>query len=82
MAWISGFGTLAPGASQDWRFSWSGNGDVGPQLIQAQPLAASGELSTVVVAEALDANGHLTYYATVRNDGPSVAQFQWRGGGF
>jgi hypothetical protein len=82
MAWISGSGTLAPGASQDWWFSWGGNGDVGPQLIQAQPLATSGELSTVVVAEGLDGNGHLTYYATVRNDGPTAAQFQWRGGGF
>lgn len=82
MAWTSGSGTIAPGASQDWWFSWGGNGDVGPQLIQAEPLAASGELTTTAIAESLDANGHITYHATVRNDGANTVAFQWRGGGF
>ncbi len=82
MSWTSGSGTLTPGASQDWWFSWGGNGDVGPQLIQAEPVSPSGELSTVVAAESLDARGHLTYHATVRNDGSSTVHFQWRGGGF
>jgi hypothetical protein len=82
MAWTSGSGTLAPGASQTWWFSWGGNGDVGPQLIQAEPLSTSGELATVQIAEGLDAGGHLTYYATVRNNGSTTANFQWRGGGF
>jgi hypothetical protein len=35
----------------------------GPQLIQAQPLGVSGELVTVQIAEGLDANGHLSYFA-------------------
>jgi hypothetical protein len=82
MAWTSGSGTIAPGTSQNWWFSWGGNGDVGPQLIQAQPLGQSGELATIQIAESLDANGHLTYFATVRNDGPNAVGFQWRGGGF
>jgi hypothetical protein len=80
--WTVGGGTIAPGASLGWWFSWGGTGDVGPQLIQAQPLSASGELVTVQIAEGLDANGHLTYFASVRNDGSAPAQFQWRGGGF
>jgi hypothetical protein len=79
--WTAGFGTIAPGESQDWWFSWGGVGDVGPQLIQAEPLNASGELITTQVAEGLDSNGHLTYYATVRNNGSTAVNFQWRGGG-
>jgi hypothetical protein len=79
--WTAGFGTLAPGASQEWWFSWGGVGDVGPQLIQAEPVSASGELATVEIAESQDSGGHLTYYATVRNDGPNPVRFQWRGGG-
>jgi len=51
MAWTSGNGTIAAGQSQDWWFSWGGNGDVGPQLIQAEPLGVSGELSTTAIAE-------------------------------
>jgi hypothetical protein len=82
MAWTSGRGTIGPGQSQDWWFSWGGNGDVGPQLIQAQPLGASGELATTQIAESLDSNGHLTYHATVVNNGTTTVSFQWRGGGF
>ena len=82
MAWTAGFGTIAPGQSQEWWFSWGGNGDVGPQLIQAVPLGASAELSTTEISESRDAGGHLTYFAVVRNDGPNAVNFQWRGGGF
>jgi hypothetical protein len=82
MAWIAGFGTISPGASQEWWFSWGGNGDVGPQLIQAEPLQASAELATTQTAESLDGNGHLTYFATVHNNGPQTVNFRWRGGGF
>jgi hypothetical protein len=82
MAWTVNGGTIAPGASQDWWFSWGGNGDVGPQLIQAEPLGLSGEMTTVSLAESLDANGHLTYHARVRNDGGQAVTFRWRGGGF
>jgi hypothetical protein len=81
MAWTSGSGTIAPGTSQDWWFAWGGNGDVGPQLIQAKPLGASGELVTTQTAESLN-NGVLTYHAVVRNDGPNPVSFTWRGGGF
>jgi hypothetical protein len=79
--WLAGFGSIAPGTSQDWWFSWGGNGDVGPQLIQAQPVEPSGQLVTVWTAESADAGGHLTYHATVRNDGAQAVHFQWRGGG-
>jgi hypothetical protein len=82
MAWTSGSGTIAAGASQNWWFSWGGNGDAGPQLIQAEPTSPSGELATTSMAEGLDGNGHLTYYATVQNQGSTAATFQWRGGGF
>jgi hypothetical protein len=81
MAWTGGSGTIAAGASQQWTFSWGGNGDQGPQLIQVEPTNASGVLATTEVAEGLS-NGHLTYYATVQNQGSAAAQFQWRGGGF
>jgi hypothetical protein len=79
--WVSGFASIAPGDAQDWQFSWGGTGDMGPQLIQGQPVEPSGELVTVSAAESLDTNGHTTYNATVRNDGPQPVRFQWRGGG-
>jgi hypothetical protein len=79
--WTAGFGTIASGTSQEWWFSWGGTGDVGPQLIQAEPLNASAELATTKIVEGLDGNGHLTYYATVQNNGPNTVHFQWRGGG-
>jgi hypothetical protein len=82
MSWTAGSGTIAPGASHDWWFSWRGDGDVGPQLIQAEPMKASGELATTQIAESRDSNGHLTYYATVRNQGSQPVAFRWRGGGF
>jgi hypothetical protein len=78
---VSGFGSIAAGASQDWWFSWGGTGDQGPQLIQAEPLNASGELVTTQIAESLDSSGHLTYHATVQNTGSNTVYFQWRGGG-
>jgi hypothetical protein len=81
MAWTLGSGTIPPGISQDWWFSWGG-ADVGPQLIQAQPLNASGELATAQIAESRDATGLLTYHATVQNQGSTPARFEWRGGGF
>ena len=77
----SGFGTIAPGETQEWYFDWGGNGDVGPQLIQAEPTSASGELATTQIAESLDSSGHLTYHATVQNQGSTTLQFRWRGGG-
>ena len=79
--WTSGFGTIAPGTSQDWWFDWGGTGDVGPQLIQAEPLATSGELVTTQIAESRDGSGHVTYHAVVRNNGSNSVAFQWRGGG-
>jgi hypothetical protein len=82
MAWTAGSGTLTPGSSQDWWFSWGGNGDVGPQLIQAEPLGASGELATTQIAESLGTDGHLTYHAIVKNNGANTVSFRWRGGGF
>ncbi len=82
MAWTAGSGTIGPGESQDWWFSWGGNGDVGPQLVQAEPLAASGELATTQIAESLDTIGNLTYHAIVVNNGANAVTFQWRGGGF
>ena len=82
MAWTSGFGTIAPGTSQEWWFAFGGNGDVGPQLIQAVPLDASGELATTQISEGLDGNGFLAYYAIVKNNGSNTVSFNWRGGGF
>jgi hypothetical protein len=79
--WIFGSGSIAPGESQDWWFTWGGNGDVGPQLIQAEPLNASGELATTQMAESLDGNGNLAYHATIQNNGANTVNFQWRGGG-
>ena len=79
--WTSGLGTIGAGESQDWWFAWGGNGDLGPQLIQAEPLTTSGELATVGIAESADGSGNLAYHATVSNNGPDPVQFQWRGGG-
>ena len=78
--WVTGAGTIAPGKSQDWWFSF-GDGDAGPELIQAEPVAASGELATTQIAESRDGNGVLTYHAAVHNQGANAVAFQWRGGG-
>ncbi|MFI2239945.1 hypothetical protein [Streptomyces chrestomyceticus] len=80
MAWTAGGGTIAPGATQEWTFDWGGNGDVGPQLIQARPLNPNGLLFTTEIGEVLDGNNHLSYRARVRNAGPLTVAFQWRGG--
>ncbi len=82
MAWTAGSGTIAPGQTQDWWFVFAGDGDQGPLLIQAEPLASSGELATTQIAESRDANGVLTYHTIVQNQGSSTVAFQWRGGGF
>ena len=79
--WTSGLATIAPGESQEWWFAWGGNGDVGPQLIQAEPLNGSAKLSTTQISERQDPGGNLVYFATVHNDGPNTVGFQWRGGG-
>jgi len=79
--WTSGFGTIGPGETQEWWFAFGGNGDAGPQLIQAVPLDASGELATTQIAEGRGSNGFLMYYATVKNNGSNTVSFNWRGGG-
>jgi len=81
MVWRAGLGTISPGISQDWSFSWGG-ADMGPQLIQAEPINSSGMLVTTQIGESRDAVGQLTYWARVHNQGASPVQFQWRGGGF
>jgi hypothetical protein len=81
MSWTIGSGTIAAGTSATWWFSWGGNGDMGPQLIQAEPTGTSGELATTQLAEGLG-NGHITYFATMQNQGSTACSFQWRGGGF
>jgi len=81
MAWTSGNGTISPGSTQEWWFVWGGNGDVGPQLIQADPIGV-GKLATTQISETLDGNGHMVYHAVVQNLGSTTVQFQWRGGGF
>ncbi len=80
MAWTAGGGTIAPGATQEWTFDWGGNGDVGPQLIQAHPLNPNGLLYTFEIGEVL-VGTHLSYRARVRNAGPLTVSFNWRGGG-
>ena len=87
MSWIVGSGTISPGASQEWSFTWAGDGDVGPQLIQAEPMhgsgeLATGELATTQIGESRDITGSLIYHATVENQGSTTTAFQWRGGGF
>ena len=79
--WTVGSGTISPGASQEWSFTWGGDGDVGPQLIQAEPMNASGELATTQIGESRDITGSLIYHATVENQGSTTTAFQWRGGG-
>jgi hypothetical protein len=79
--WTVGPGTVAAGASQQWWFSWGGNGDVGPQLIQAEPLSDPSGVATTQIAESRNSSGNLTYYATLDNQQSAAAEFYWRGGG-
>jgi hypothetical protein len=83
MSWTSGSGSVSPGVSWEWNFSWGGNGDQGPQLIQAHPLSPfnSGDLATIQIAEDINSSGNLFYTATLKNEGKSTIFFNWRGGG-
>ena len=79
--WTAGMATIGPGQEQEWWFAWGGNGDVGPQLIQAEPLNGGSELMTTKIGEIMDGNGYTSYRAIVHNTGPNTVHFQWRGGG-
>ncbi|MET9291354.1 hypothetical protein [Streptomyces sp. NPDC003077] len=81
MAWTIPGGTIAPGVTQEFTFTFSGGADVGPQFIQARPTSNNALLYTNTFGEATGAAGQLSYRATLRNGGATVASYIWRGGG-
>ena len=81
MSWTSGFGTIAPGTSQRWWFSFSG-ADKGPQFCEANPLNPGGSLKVNDETKVKNNDGSTTYWVTIWNIGSVTTNFNLQGGGF
>jgi hypothetical protein len=80
MPWTSGFGTIIPGESQRWWYSFGGQ-DQGPQLATGHPLNPGGTLQVNDQTKARNSDGSITYWVTVRNIGGFTTNFNLQGGG-
>jgi hypothetical protein len=79
MAWTGFFGTLAPGASTTWWYSWGG--DRGAQLALANPLNPGGRLLSYDLSKKMENGGSITYFVSVRNTGSVTTNYNLQGGG-
>ncbi|MGJ8664129.1 MAG: hypothetical protein ACSHWU_10770 [Marinicella sp.] len=75
-----GFGTLAPGATQRWWYSFGGS-DKGAQYCMAHPLNPGGDLRVTNQTKKRNNNGTITYWVTIRNLGSVTTNFSLSGGG-
>ncbi len=80
MAFTTGFGTITPGTSQRWFYSFGG-ADRGAQYVMANPLNPGGLLLTDDQSKARNNDGTVTYFVTVRNIGGLTTNFNLQGGG-
>ena len=80
MAWTGLFGTIAPGQSQRWWYSFGGE-DRGAQLALPHPLNPGATLQANDQTKARNTDGTIAYFVTVRNIGSSTTNFNWQGGG-
>jgi hypothetical protein len=80
MAWTGLFGTLAPGQSTRWNYSFAGE-DRGAQLALPHPLNPGGTLQANDQTKGRNSDGTITYYVTVRNIGSFTTNYNLQGGG-
>lgn len=78
MAWTAGQGTLAPGATTRWFFSWGGDQHV--QVPRANPLNPNAELISFDFSKLLE-NNAMKYGVSIRNVGGFATNFNLQGGG-
>ena len=75
-----GFGTLAPGQSTRWWYSFGG-GDHGLQIAGGHPLNPGGNLLAYDQSKARNNDGTTTYWVSIRNIGSVTTNFSIQGGG-
>lgn len=78
MAWQVGPNSLSAGQSQRWFFAW-GEGDPGIQVIMPHPISPGAELRWEAPGVILSDDCRITYFLTIRNVGPTTAEYHWRG---
>lgn len=78
MAWEGLGGTINPGQTHHWWYSWGGY--KGVQVARARPLNPGSKLRVSRPAQKLEANGSYTYYVSVTNDGPYPVNYHLTGG--
>ena len=78
MAWEGLGGTINPGQSVRWWYSWGGYHGV--EVARARPLNPASELRVSEPGQKLEPGGSYTYYVTVRNVGPFPVQYHLTGG--
>ncbi|MEP7010144.1 MAG: hypothetical protein ABJC13_07460 [Acidobacteriota bacterium] len=75
-----GFGTIAPGTSQRWFYSFGGT-DHGAQYCMANPLNPGACLQVNDQTKCKNSDGTITYWVTIRNIGSFTTNFNIQGGG-
>ena len=78
MAWEALGGTLNPGQSVRWWYSWGGY--QGVQVARARPLNPGSELVVTDPGQKLEGHGGYTYFVTVRNAGSFPVNYHLTGG--
>jgi hypothetical protein len=79
MSWEGLNGSINAGETQYWNYSW-GNSDHGAQCAMANPFGYNSQLISYDFGKNRTASS-VTYYVTVRNNGPSPTTFDLQGGG-
>ena len=70
---------IAPGATQSWWYSWGDNH--GQQFASADMKTPGAEMVVVAESERREPNGAITYFVTLRNNGPQWCYYNLQGGG-
>jgi hypothetical protein len=77
MAWEGLGGTINPGQSITWNYSWGGYH--GWDLASARPLNPGSILTVSDHGARLEANNNYTYFVTIRNVGSLAVQYHLTG---
>jgi hypothetical protein len=78
MAWTWGTNTLNPGQSQRWWLWWPS--DPGLEMIGVQAITPGAEIQYTDPGIQTNADGSVTYFVTVTNQGQAAVQYHFCGG--
>ena len=70
---------IAPGETQTWWYTFGGNS--GAQYATADVKTPGAALWATQQGEQMETDGHVTYFVTMRNDGPNWCYYNLHGGG-